>query len=495
MSERTVLKLMVAVGLGAHLVLIWAYPYAPLVDWPNHMARHYLEARALEGRTIPPGYEIHYSLLPNLGSDLVVPLLLQVFPMTVASRLFLTFSVLFSWLGFSLFVQRQAPRLKAYGLSLLVLPWLLTAAFFWGYLNYASGLGLAFLTFVNYLRLFDKDRILPVQLILHSLLIALLYVWHLAAFGTYVVLHGSHFLVYVIEQRTLIVTKQSVRNKIFSGLAVMLPAGALIVTQKLTTAFTAFEGEIGWRGASGKLSHGLASLLSYNLTADAIVITLWLAAAAAMVRIESLRRSRADWLLLAALIFFILYIILPSNLGTTWDVDGRVTAPLLICIIALLARLPVRRVLVGASIVLIASIVRIGAIYASWESFGEVDAQHLDFIHQLPTGARVLVVTFSQDVSRFKNDVHVIAWAVPERQAMVSSLFAIPGQQLLSVSVNDMGPFAHFTGESMEIDVERVRAASFEYLWCFNPFGRPITVPPQWARVYSAGSITAWKIR
>ena len=46
---------------------------------------------------------------------------------------------------------------------------------------------------------------------------------------------------------------------------------------------------------------------------------------------------------------------------------------------------------------------------------------------------------------------------------MVSSLFALAGQQPLRVSVNTMGPFAHATLEAMEIDVERVRAASYPY--------------------------------
>jgi hypothetical protein len=118
----------------------------------------------------------------------------------------------------------------------------------------------------------------------------------------------------------------------------------------------------------------------------------------------------------------------------------------------------------------------------------------MDFIRQLPVGARILVTGF-QDASRFNNDVHVIAWAVPERQAMVSSLFSYAGQQPLRVSVNSMGPFAQITDKGMEIDVERVRVASFDYVWCFNPLGRRVAVPAEWTLVHSAWSITVWKIR
>ena len=85
------------------------------------MARHYLEGRALAGKSLPSGYEIRYSLIPNLGADIMVPVLLQVFPLIVASRLFLAFNVLVCWLGFALFVGRQAAGSgNAYGASLLI---------------------------------------------------------------------------------------------------------------------------------------------------------------------------------------------------------------------------------------------------------------------------------------------------------------------------------------------------------------------------------------
>jgi hypothetical protein len=486
---------MIAIGISAHLALLWAWPYPPILDWPNHMARHYLEARALGGTSLPSGYEVSYSLIPNLGADLIVPVLLQMFPLTVASRLFLTFNVLVCWLGFALFVGRQGARSgNAYGTSLLVLPWLLTGTFFSGFLNYTSGLGLAFLAFCNYLRLFEKDRAPPIQLVLHGALVALLYVWHLAALGIYVILHASHFLMQMIKYGPLIVNHREVRRKTLSGLAVLLPAGALIVTQKLTAAPTALEGGIVWRSAAEKVTTALAFMLSYNVAADVVVTALWVAALVTMVRIEALRRLQLDWLHIATFIFFFLYIFLPLNLGTTWAVDTRVLVPLLICCIALVARMPPRRVVAGATLALIATLVRIAAISVSWGSFVEVNAQHLNFIRQLPVGARILVVQFP-DVSRFKNDAHVIAWAVPERQAMVSSLFALAGQQPLRVSVNTMGPFAHATLEGMEIDVERVRAASFDYVWCFNPRGKVVAVPAEWSRVYSSPSITIWKIR
>ena len=53
--------------------LILSQEFVPLYDLPNHMARHYLEALALAGEPLPPFYDIHYQVLPNLGATWCCP--------------------------------------------------------------------------------------------------------------------------------------------------------------------------------------------------------------------------------------------------------------------------------------------------------------------------------------------------------------------------------------------------------------------------------------
>src|SRR5262249_10586711 len=59
--------LLVAVAWSLQAFAIWSSPYPPLIDLPNHMARHYLEAIKLSGGDVGPYYDIEYRLLPNLG--------------------------------------------------------------------------------------------------------------------------------------------------------------------------------------------------------------------------------------------------------------------------------------------------------------------------------------------------------------------------------------------------------------------------------------------
>jgi len=248
------------------------------------------------------------------------------------------------------------------------------------------------------------------------MLVLLLYVWYLAAFGIYMVLQASLLLMHVINPGPSIMTPGRAREKTLSGLAVLLPVTALVVTQKLT----ALEGRIVWYGAAEK-GDPWARIHSFLQCRGRCCRDCALGGRVGyQVRIGAVRRTQLDWLHLAPFILLVLYLVLPFSIGATGNIDTREAVPLFICCIALVARLPARRVFAGAALALAATLVRVGAISVSWASFGEVQAQHLKFIRQLPVGARILVVQF-HDVSRFDNDAHFIAWAVPERQAMVSS--------------------------------------------------------------------------
>src|SRR5262245_14945578 len=68
--------ILVAVSWALQGYAIWSSQYLPLVDLPNHMARHYLEAVKLSGGDIGPYYDLELRLLPNLGADLILPFLI-----------------------------------------------------------------------------------------------------------------------------------------------------------------------------------------------------------------------------------------------------------------------------------------------------------------------------------------------------------------------------------------------------------------------------------
>src|SRR5688572_17024482 len=133
MRTRGTLASIVWVSLAMHVVLIGWFPQTPLVDWPNHMARHFFEYKALLGEQYPD-YRVVPHLTPNLGSDLVVPLLMFVVPPYLAGQIFLILSVLGYWFGARRFIRTAsgADDASSSVAAALLLPWLLYGAFFWG---------------------------------------------------------------------------------------------------------------------------------------------------------------------------------------------------------------------------------------------------------------------------------------------------------------------------------------------------------------------------
>src|SRR5262249_1713462 len=87
--------------------VIWSSAYPPLIDLPNHMARHYLEAVKLTGGDIGPYYAIEYRLVPCLGADLILPWLIIGLGPYLACKLFLTGAVFLYWLGPAWFIAQQ----------------------------------------------------------------------------------------------------------------------------------------------------------------------------------------------------------------------------------------------------------------------------------------------------------------------------------------------------------------------------------------------------
>src|SRR5690348_11955620 len=103
-TPRGPLTSIVWVSLAAYIVLICWYPHPPLVDWPNHMARHFFEYKALLGEQLH-GYRVAPNLTPNLGSDLVVPLLMLAVPPFWAGMMFLALAILVYWYGAQRFIR------------------------------------------------------------------------------------------------------------------------------------------------------------------------------------------------------------------------------------------------------------------------------------------------------------------------------------------------------------------------------------------------------
>ena len=83
----------------ALLCLILLAPLAlvdmpPLLDYPNHLARAVVLAAGTSDPILSRMYAAHWAVIPNLGTDLVLPPLLHLLPVHLAGRIVVGISIL-----------------------------------------------------------------------------------------------------------------------------------------------------------------------------------------------------------------------------------------------------------------------------------------------------------------------------------------------------------------------------------------------------------------
>jgi hypothetical protein len=483
--------LLLALVLAA--AAVWWLPWAPLVDWPNHMARHYLEARRLAGHELPPFYAVDYHLVPNLGADLVLPPLIVALGPDLASRGFLLLSLVLFWGGAALFLAECWEwGVRAQALALLLVPWVLCNPFFWGFLNFYSGLGLAFVALAHFLHLYRAERPPVLGLVLHAGLVALLFAWHLAAWGTYGVVLVCRLLAGAAEDWRREHRLGPALRRALPFVVAVIPSLVLYAIFSRAQSSTAPSAGFNWGGVTRKARLLLTPCRAYDGRVDALVAVLWLAAAALMFGGPGRRERSPGWLVLGVLAFLGLYVVLPYQLGTTSDADSRALMPLLLLAIALLGTLPLRRPGLALGLVALSVLLRYGSVIVAWDAFGpRLQALARSFPH-LPQRGRVLPVVLAPTGSKDHPEEHFLDWAVLTRQIYTPGLFADPGQHTL-VRRGPVSVVARPSGEGYILPSEGV-VGSFDVLWVYNPYGKHLKMPDEAEKTYEAGPVSIWRL-
>lgn len=486
---------LVALTWGLELYAIWSHPYAPLIDLPNHMARHYLESVQLRGGDLPPFYAIQWRPVPNLGADFVTPVLMLFLSPAVACKVFLTLSVLLYWIGPAAFLMQCLGRKpQALAASLLLLPWTFNGQFFWGFLNYYSGVGLAFLVLAHHVRLARRERVSAAGLLLHAALVVLLYFWHLAPWVLYCVIVGCRVAADLFRG------PGGARSRLTCGalaLAPLTPALLLFAAYYLGNRGVNPEGGWVWGSLGRKLQAPLEIFAGYDPRVDLPACVLWAAAIAAAFALPRFRDLFRGWIPLALAALAALYILLPFQLGSTSEADTRVLPALLVVGLAAVGSAPLRRPRLAAVLLAACLLLRFGSILHAWDRLcNRLDADARSFALFAP-GDRVLPVMLLPERSKNYPEYHFAAWAVPGRGAFLPTLFSQPDQQPLRI----VPPYAFAAGlpkgcngpDACTLKEGPLRER-YDYVWLCNPAGKPVRAPWSFPLVYSEGTVTVWRV-
>lgn len=137
---RTVFWIVLVVGAGC-LLPILVTPILPLIDFYAHVARYFVLGHLHSDPWLAENYAASWTLLPNLGLDLIGTLVLSVLPPLEAARLLASFVVLSLFGGTLMLAHALHGEIRPLN---VILAGLLPYSFIltWGFVNFLFGLGL-----------------------------------------------------------------------------------------------------------------------------------------------------------------------------------------------------------------------------------------------------------------------------------------------------------------------------------------------------------------
>lgn len=461
-QSNSMYKLALSLITAVLLFPLWMGEYVPLVDLPFHVARADVLMRYNEVPYFQETFVRTLGIMPNLALDLIVPLIcLTGVPLLTAFQIFLSLSVLLFAAG-------------CHRLALVIgggTPWIAipaaflnyNAIFLYGYVNYHLALGVYLLGFASWLRI--RHQWTLSRMLWISLTVTLVYVFHMAGFGLFVVSIG--FLTALDWQQR--------RVKIPAALLSVLPlAPAICLHLTRTVRGSGDHAPVTWAGWGKRAAQLSSPLLGYDWTVFLIVAVL-LATAAVLVLWRTSWSIRWPTFLLASLFFF-LFFAFPTEIFNASDAYARFLLPaVLLVLFSVSVTLSPQRRRAAAILVAAALTIRMGDVIIQWQ---RADAELRDYAGILgkvePESSIFPVYWPDADLQinkRQRHFQHAPSYAGPLRNAYVAGVPLILGQQPL-VERNgsrwrDITP--HTPPASVNWDT---LFAGFDYVSAFRVTGR-----------------------
>lgn len=455
------------------LPLLWP-DIPPLVDLPGHLGRYAIQTGLDRSPSLSRFYAFEWTLMGNLGVDLLVVPLAHLFGLEPATKLIVLAipsltTVGLLWLAYEAH-ERIPPTI------LFALPFAYNYPFMFGFVNSALSAALALIAAAFWIRLGRQGRLRARALLLVPISLCI-WVTHVFGWGVLgLIAFGAEFA--RRREAGAMVPKAFVEAG-FQCVALALPLLLMLVWRSGGVA-----GETGdWFNIPAKLSWLLLALHDrwriLDILSVAAVIFL-------LVEGPGKRMEVARSLAVPAALLFLAFLVMPRILLGSAYSDMRLV-PFAFAV-ALVSLRPARdaapaftRFLLVAGCLFLA--VRMGANTVSLALFDRDYDRELAALDYVPRGARV--VTFvgkSCDPAAASSRLdHLPALALVRREAFSNDQWDLPGAQLLRVRYPAGGPFVRDPSQlvtpfacrpdylSLDQALARLPRGAFDYVWLIDP--------------------------
>ncbi|HET7882102.1 MAG TPA: hypothetical protein VFL55_14540 [Acetobacteraceae bacterium] len=426
----------------------------PLLDYPNHLARAVVLAAGAADPVLSRMYAPHWTIIPNLGIDLVLPPLLRLLPVHVAGRIVIGVAVLLPVFGTVAYSRAVFGTLSAWPFAAALVAY--NGALLLGFLNFVAGIGLALL--LASVWIIWRERHPAGTAALASAGMAALFFCHLTSAALCALLIAGYETECLWRQPTL-------SNLLKRAAAVAFPF-AVPVALYLLSPLTELSNDTVWSSFTGKLAQLLLPFANYDLRLDIFTAGL----VYVLLLIARCRIPLRSGLPIAVLL--VLFAMSPSELKGVQNFDARFAIILGFLLFGAARPTGLPRAAIVAIALLFA--VRMTVLAQVWLDQRRDLAEFRSVIAAVEPGAHVFVAK-DPDAAQLRlsngmplND-HMPAILLIERRAFWPFLFDNPSQQPIETlqPYRDLALRAGAVADAR--DLGHTDLCGYDYVLLFGP--------------------------
>ncbi len=405
----------------------------PLLDYPNHLARAVLLASGAADPFLSRMYAAHWAVIPNLGTDLVLPPLLRVLPVHLAGRIVAAVCMLLPVAGTIAYARAVFGRFAPWPLASGLVAY--NAMLLFGFLNFVAAIGIALLLAAGWIAWRERH---PAAVVTFATIgtVALFFCHLMGVLFFYVLIAGHEF-----QQLRL---RRAHWKAVPARLATLVPSFAAVLCLYLVSPLAPLADRTRFLSFADKATQLVFPFANYVLPLDVLTAC---AVGTFLLACLAKRRCRVS---LAGGVGFVLTVLL--FLATPWAFKGAyfldsrfaIMAGFLLFGALLPTALP--RVAARSAVVVVTLLlaVRTAVVAYAWDQHDRDVADLRTVIATVRPGERVLVASVTPQeapdywrnvpLSRrlslgFRLDHHLPALLLIERRAYWPFLFDNPSQQ------------------------------------------------------------------
>ena len=471
----------VAVVIATMIPLLWP-TIPPLVDLPGHMGRYRVQ---LDGASYPwlaEWYDFRWSMIGNLGVDLLIEPLAPIFGLELAVKLVVMAIPALTVSGLLWIAREVHGRIPA--TALFALPLAYGYPFQFGFVNFALSMALALNLFALWLRM-GRLGAVRLRALLFVPLSCVLWICHTFGWG---VLGILAFSAEMIRQHDVRKDRQSghwLGSWVRAGIGCLplaLPFAMMVLWRSGDHVTGQTMDWFNWRAKVGYLIMVLRDRwMAFDLASATVLFVILL---------KGVRDDRVEYsrnLLLSTLFLTAIFVLLPRIVFGSAYADMRL-APFALAI-ALIALRPKRGLSFrGAATLAALGLaffgVRLAGTTVSYWLYARDYDRTLAALDHVPEGARLLTMvgrTCRDDWTSTRLE-HAAGLALERKIAFANDQWSMAGGQLLTVRYPIAGRFAHDPSQlvtdrrcrgewwrPLKVSLAFLPRHAFDYVWLINP--------------------------